>query len=136
MRHVVSKDGTPIAYECSGDGPAVVLVGGLVDRPENVPLAEVLAGHFTVYIYEPRGRAGRRPAAHRTSRADHLPDAGSHRHRTGPAHEPAPTRRLPAGRGLYSRSRACGSPAGPRRSEPHGRGEGACSRSRLVLPAV
>jgi pimeloyl-ACP methyl ester carboxylesterase len=56
MKHVVSKDGTPIAYECCGDGPAVILVGGLVDRTENVPLARALAGHFTVYIYDQRGR--------------------------------------------------------------------------------
>jgi len=56
MKHVMSKDGTPIAYERSGDGPAVILVGGLVDRTENMPLAQELAEHFTVYIYDQRGR--------------------------------------------------------------------------------
>jgi pimeloyl-ACP methyl ester carboxylesterase len=56
MDHVVSDDGTPIAYERSGEGPPVILVGGLVGRTENVPLAQALAEHFTVYIYDQRGR--------------------------------------------------------------------------------
>jgi pimeloyl-ACP methyl ester carboxylesterase len=56
MKHVLSNDGTPIAYERSGEGPAVILVGGLVDRTENMPLAQALAEHFTVYIYDQRGR--------------------------------------------------------------------------------
>jgi pimeloyl-ACP methyl ester carboxylesterase len=56
MKHVLSSDGTPIAYERSGEGPAVILVGGLVDRTENMPLAQALAEHFTVYIYDQRGR--------------------------------------------------------------------------------
>lgn len=55
---VTSQDGTSIAYERVGGGPAVILVGGgLVDRSENVPLAPVLAEHFTVYNYDRRGRA-------------------------------------------------------------------------------
>ena len=54
---VTSNDGTPIAYERSGDGPAVVLVGGgLTDRSENAPLAHELASRFTVYNYDRRGR--------------------------------------------------------------------------------
>jgi pimeloyl-ACP methyl ester carboxylesterase len=57
MGRVTSTDGTPIAYERQGDGPAVILVGGgLTDRSENAPLAPELARHFTVYNYDRRGR--------------------------------------------------------------------------------
>ncbi|MFC7304641.1 alpha/beta fold hydrolase [Streptomyces monticola] len=59
MSHVESRDGTTIAYERTGDGPAVVLVGGgLDDGAENAPLAAELSGRFTVYNYARRGRAG------------------------------------------------------------------------------
>jgi pimeloyl-ACP methyl ester carboxylesterase len=54
---VTSDDGTSIAYERQGSGPAVVLVGGaLDDGAENAPLALGLARHFTVYNYARRGR--------------------------------------------------------------------------------
>jgi alpha-beta hydrolase superfamily lysophospholipase len=57
MDRVTSKDGTPIAYERGGGGPAVILVGGaFVDRQENTPLAAGLAARFTVYNYDRRGR--------------------------------------------------------------------------------
>src|SRR3954449_4446150 len=57
MYQVTSKDGTSIAYDRSGEGPAVILVGGgIVDRSENAPLVPVLAKHFTVYNYDRRGR--------------------------------------------------------------------------------
>jgi pimeloyl-ACP methyl ester carboxylesterase len=57
MDRVTSKDGTSIAYEHSGGGPAVILVGGaFVDRSENAPLAAELASRFTVYNYDRRGR--------------------------------------------------------------------------------
>jgi pimeloyl-ACP methyl ester carboxylesterase len=57
MSRVTSKDGTLIAYERVGSGPAVILVGGgAVDRSENAPLAPELAHRFTVYNYDRRGR--------------------------------------------------------------------------------
>ena len=57
MERVPSKDGTSIAYDRLGDGPAVVLVGGaFVDRSENAPLAAELAGRFTTINYDRRGR--------------------------------------------------------------------------------
>ena len=57
MSTVISRDGTPIAYERQGDGPAVVLVGGgLDDGSENAPLATELASDFTTYNYARRGR--------------------------------------------------------------------------------
>jgi pimeloyl-ACP methyl ester carboxylesterase len=57
MGRVTSKDGTSIAYDRQGRGPAVILVGGgLDDGSENAPLVPELAGHFTVYNYARRGR--------------------------------------------------------------------------------
>jgi pimeloyl-ACP methyl ester carboxylesterase len=57
MDRVPSKDGTSIAYDRQGSGPAVILVGGaFVDRSENAPLATELAERFTVYNYDRRGR--------------------------------------------------------------------------------
>jgi len=54
---VTSKDGTQIAYERSGSGPAVVLVcGGSVDRQANAPFAEGLAATFTAFNFDRRGR--------------------------------------------------------------------------------
>ncbi len=57
MRKVISKDGTPIAFDRLGDGPPVILVcGGSTDRMANAPLAALLAKHFTVFNYDRRGR--------------------------------------------------------------------------------
>jgi alpha-beta hydrolase superfamily lysophospholipase len=59
MNRVTSADGTSIAYERQGSGPAVILVGGGIDDgSENAPLATELAEHFTVYNYARRGRGG------------------------------------------------------------------------------
>jgi pimeloyl-ACP methyl ester carboxylesterase len=58
-RTVIARDGTPIAYERVGEGPALVLVdGALCFRGFGPmgPLAERLAPHFTVYRYDRRGR--------------------------------------------------------------------------------
>lgn len=57
MSSVTSKDGTSIAYERQGSGPAVILVtGNLDDGAENAPIAAELAPRFTVYNYNRRGR--------------------------------------------------------------------------------
>jgi pimeloyl-ACP methyl ester carboxylesterase len=57
MDRVTSKDGTSIAYEHDGRGPAVILVGGAIDDgSENAPLIPELAENFTVYNYARRGR--------------------------------------------------------------------------------
>ncbi|MGW2478101.1 alpha/beta fold hydrolase [Streptomyces sp. NPDC001665] len=54
---VVSADGTAIAFEKQGTGPAVVLVGGaLMTRGASAELAASLAGEFTVITYDRRGR--------------------------------------------------------------------------------
>ncbi|MFI7065930.1 alpha/beta fold hydrolase [Kribbella sp. NPDC050124] len=59
MSKVVSKDGTTIAYDRRGDGPALVLVDGALCSRAQGPLpdlAEQLASEFTVYNYDRRGR--------------------------------------------------------------------------------
>ena|SRR5436190_15566577 len=60
MNQVMSKDGTVIAFDRSGNGPAVILVGGAFQYraidPPTVQLAERLASHFTVFHYDRRGR--------------------------------------------------------------------------------
>ena len=59
MSKVTSKDGTQIAYEKSGKGPALILVDGALCYRSFGPmseLAKLLAPHFTVYTYDRRGR--------------------------------------------------------------------------------
>jgi pimeloyl-ACP methyl ester carboxylesterase len=57
MNSITSRDGTSIAYERSGSGPAVILVGGgLDDGTENAPLVPPLSLRFTVVNYARRGR--------------------------------------------------------------------------------
>ncbi len=59
MQSVISKDGTTIAYDRTGRGPAVILVAGAFSYrkyPGSVQLAELLAQHFTVFNYDRRGR--------------------------------------------------------------------------------
>jgi pimeloyl-ACP methyl ester carboxylesterase len=54
---VVSPDGTTIAFDRSGDGPPVVIVGaGPTDRSANAPVAQLLADRFTVVNYDRRAR--------------------------------------------------------------------------------
>ncbi|MEU4222666.1 alpha/beta hydrolase [Nonomuraea sp. NPDC026600] len=57
MHTVLSADGTRIAYDRSGSGPALVYVtGALCDRSTDKPLAALLAPYFTVLTYDRRGR--------------------------------------------------------------------------------
>ena len=60
MKTVTSKDGTRIAYDQWGQGPAVILVSGALQYRAfgqgMVGLAELLAPHFTVIFYDRRGR--------------------------------------------------------------------------------
>jgi pimeloyl-ACP methyl ester carboxylesterase len=52
-----SADGTAIAYERVGQGPPLIIVGGAWNtRQSGAALAERLAGSFTVYTYDRRGR--------------------------------------------------------------------------------
>ncbi|MEQ0561938.1 alpha/beta hydrolase [Amycolatopsis sp. NEAU-NG30] len=59
MSTTVSADGTKIAYTATGSGPALVLVDGAMcyrGSSPNDALAKELAGRFTVYTYDRRGR--------------------------------------------------------------------------------
>src|SRR6266508_1390467 len=57
MNTVTAKDGTSIAYDTQGEGPAVILVGGALNtRLSGSQLAQPLSEHFTVYTYDRRGR--------------------------------------------------------------------------------
>ena len=56
---VISKDGTPIAFERTGRGAPLILVDGALCSRAVGPsrsLAKYLARHFTVFIYDRRGR--------------------------------------------------------------------------------
>src|SRR5258708_15849510 len=62
MKTVTSKDGTTIAYDQVGNGPAMILVDGALcyraSGPSG-PLAALLAETFTVFTYDRRGRGDR-----------------------------------------------------------------------------
>lgn len=58
-KKTVSRDGTPLAYARTGDGPAVILVSGAMSTGATVaPLAGPLSRHFTVVVPDRRGRGG------------------------------------------------------------------------------
>jgi pimeloyl-ACP methyl ester carboxylesterase len=59
MYTLTSKDGTRIAYDVQGNGPAVILIDGAWCGRNMGPmpkLAPLLAPHFTVYNYDRRSR--------------------------------------------------------------------------------
>ncbi|OKI61590.1 alpha/beta fold hydrolase [Streptomyces sp. MJM1172] len=59
MSTVQSSDGTNIAFDRSGEGAPLILVGGAFSErahPVMAQLAEQMAPHFTVYNYDRRGR--------------------------------------------------------------------------------
>ena len=59
MSHVTSADGTRIAYETVGSGPALIVVDGAMCHRGLGPardLGAALADSYTVYLYDRRGR--------------------------------------------------------------------------------
>lgn len=62
MKTVTSKDGTTIAFDQSGEGPPLILVGGMFElrmwESETAKLAAypLMSEHFTVFHYDRRGR--------------------------------------------------------------------------------
>jgi pimeloyl-ACP methyl ester carboxylesterase len=57
VKTVTSKDGTSIAFDQSGEGPALILVeGATATRSAATSLVAHLAPHFTVFAYDRRGR--------------------------------------------------------------------------------
>lgn len=56
-KKTISADGTSIAYESTGEGPAVILVSGAMSTGGTVaPLAVPLSERFRVVAYDRRGR--------------------------------------------------------------------------------
>ena len=60
MKTIQSADGTTIAFDQLGKGPALILVGGALEQramdSETAQLAPRLSQHFTVLHYDRRGR--------------------------------------------------------------------------------
>src|SRR4051812_48902228 len=57
MKTTTSADGTAIAYDEVGTGPPLIMAAGAFnDRQTTAPLADALAGSFTVLNYDRRGR--------------------------------------------------------------------------------
>jgi pimeloyl-ACP methyl ester carboxylesterase len=62
MKTVTSKDGTTIAFDQSGAGPALILVGGALEyrawdsETPQIAAYPLLTQHFTVIHYDRRGR--------------------------------------------------------------------------------
>jgi pimeloyl-ACP methyl ester carboxylesterase len=57
MNKIISRDGTEIAFERTGEGsPIILVVGAFNDRATGAPLAKLLEPYFTVFNYDRRGR--------------------------------------------------------------------------------
>jgi len=59
VQQVTSKDGTTVAFDRTGDGSPVIIVGGAFSQrkyPDLVRLAGLLAERFAVINYDRRGR--------------------------------------------------------------------------------
>lgn len=57
MKKILSQDGTAIAFDQTGKGPAIILVlGAFNDHAGGAPLAARLSEHFTVFNYDRRAR--------------------------------------------------------------------------------
>lgn len=56
MPTVTSRDGTTIAFDRLGQGPALILVDGALQHRGFEQAAALLAQHFTVFHYDRRGR--------------------------------------------------------------------------------
>lgn len=70
-----SSDGTVIAYHTVGDGPGLVIVGGVLwEGSDYLPLAHALAGNYEVHVMERRGRPGSGPQREDHDIADECAD--------------------------------------------------------------
>jgi pimeloyl-ACP methyl ester carboxylesterase len=62
MNSVASADGTPIGYVSLGEGPGLIIVGGVLSSGSDyLPLAHMLAQDFEVHVTDRRGRLGSGP---------------------------------------------------------------------------
>ena len=56
--HVMTVPGARLRYEVRGSGPLLALIGSPMPAAPFGPLADALAGEYTVVTYDPRGIAG------------------------------------------------------------------------------
>lgn len=57
MKKAISKDGTAIAFDRIGEGPALILVAGAFgDRSGFTQLVDHMSGSLTIFNYDRRGR--------------------------------------------------------------------------------
>lgn len=59
MTSATSRDGTRIAFEKTGNGPALIIVNGALSHRKlygDAALLQILGQHFTTYTYDRRGR--------------------------------------------------------------------------------
>jgi pimeloyl-ACP methyl ester carboxylesterase len=69
MNQCISRDGTSIAFDQQGEGPALILVlGAFNDRRTGAPLARRLSSRFQVFNYDRRGRGQSGDAARAAAR--------------------------------------------------------------------
>ena len=112
MPTVTSADGTTIAYERTGSGPALVLVDGAMcyrGAGPMRPLAALLQDAFTVYTYDRRGRGEssdtcrtRSPARSRTCRPSSRRPVARHTSTASPPARRSPWRPRPPAPGSQS----------------------------------
>lgn len=56
LDRIVSKDGTPLAVECAGAGPTLLIVhGGIGDRTRWAPMVALFSAHFIACAMDRRG---------------------------------------------------------------------------------
>jgi pimeloyl-ACP methyl ester carboxylesterase len=80
----ISADGTTISYVSVGNGPGVVLVGGVLSSASTyLPLAEGLAREFTVHVMNRRGRPPSGPQRPRHNIDDECADLAAVASATG-----------------------------------------------------
>jgi pimeloyl-ACP methyl ester carboxylesterase len=81
---VTSADGTSIGYRQTGHGPGLVIMhGGMRASQHYLRLAEALAGTYTVYIPDRRGRGLSGPPGDAYSIAKELEDLSALQQKTG-----------------------------------------------------
>jgi hypothetical protein len=62
---VFSSDGTPIGCSSFGEGPGLIIVGGVLSSGSDyLPLARLLAQDFEVHVMDRRGRTNSGPQRH------------------------------------------------------------------------
>lgn len=84
MSSVASADGTAIGYSSLGEGPGLIIVGGVLSGGSDyLPLAHMLAQDFEVHVMDRRGRPGSGPQRQSHSIEDECADLIAVAARTG-----------------------------------------------------